>query len=737
MTTLKETKSILAKLLASENITISHQNVKTSYFNLKDRVLVCPIWKEMDGNLYDLLLGHEIAHALYTPAVGWRDAIYKTPDGQVMPPEFKDILNVLEDARIEKKVKRKYPGLSKSFFLAYKNLNELNFFGIKEVEDINELNLIDKINLHCKLGTNVSLQFNSAELEIIQEVESLETWDQVVELAWKLFQMQESSGIKVGEASVETVYIFDPDAEETGEVVIEHGPSKSQSSDDGSSSNSDSKNNEEKPAAPEPEKASLGIILQKQEVAADGGSSSSSSFASSVVGSMTDRSFREKEKQLISDSGEIYILTLPEENLNNIILNNDDVISDLERFIRKQVITRYDILSRDAVKNFNSRNKKVIYNILKEFNLKKAAAEYVRTQISKTGELDMTKLYRYKFVNNIFRKMETHQKGKSHGIVMFVDFSGSMQNIFRNTIEQMLILVSFCRLAQIPFDVYGFSNGYYRSESLHKIKGSHQFESDSSTELFIHNPDFHLKHLISSNLKAKEYKKAFAALAVTCNEYNNPDSSTQFDWTDAGIALYGTPFVETLLASRTIIRKFKEQTKVDIVNVIYLTDGEGNIGTMHYPRHINPDKDTIYFVDKKTQTKVKKSFNQYSEQEALTELVRSATDCKHIGFYLCRVQYMKDILYFISTNNSMPEKERTALQKCIKNNNYFAYPNIGYDKYFYIKSSTSNVQDRDLEIDSVMDIEAITNKFNHYQKSKKNNRVLLSKIAEEIASGLS
>ncbi len=34
-TNLQASKSILAKLLASENITVSHQNVKTAYFDLK------------------------------------------------------------------------------------------------------------------------------------------------------------------------------------------------------------------------------------------------------------------------------------------------------------------------------------------------------------------------------------------------------------------------------------------------------------------------------------------------------------------------------------------------------------------------------------------------------------------------------------------------------------------------------------------------------------------------------
>ena len=70
----KETKSMLAKLLASENITVEHGKYNTASFDVKNRVLRLPIWKEMSGNLYDLLVLHEVGHALFTPEEGMHDA---------------------------------------------------------------------------------------------------------------------------------------------------------------------------------------------------------------------------------------------------------------------------------------------------------------------------------------------------------------------------------------------------------------------------------------------------------------------------------------------------------------------------------------------------------------------------------------------------------------------------------------------------------------------------------------
>ena len=46
--------SMLPKLLAKENITVQHGNYKTAWFDVKDRVLGLPLWKDMGKDVYDL-----------------------------------------------------------------------------------------------------------------------------------------------------------------------------------------------------------------------------------------------------------------------------------------------------------------------------------------------------------------------------------------------------------------------------------------------------------------------------------------------------------------------------------------------------------------------------------------------------------------------------------------------------------------------------------------------------------
>jgi len=71
-----EIKSQLAKLLATENITMQHNpSARTAYFDIRDRLLVLPVWHNISEDLYDMLVVHEVGHALDTPPDAWETGI--------------------------------------------------------------------------------------------------------------------------------------------------------------------------------------------------------------------------------------------------------------------------------------------------------------------------------------------------------------------------------------------------------------------------------------------------------------------------------------------------------------------------------------------------------------------------------------------------------------------------------------------------------------------------------------
>lgn len=175
-----ESKSILAKCLATEDISIVHDpKAPTAAFDVKARTLYLPLWKKMSPDLYDLFIGHEVGHAHETPAEGWHDAVCNDK-------AKKNFLNVVEDVRIERKVKDRYPGLVSSFYKGYKELVDGDFFGIKDL-DINKLPLIDRVNLHYKVGHMMGVVFKEEEKDLVGRINKAETWEDVEKLADELF----------------------------------------------------------------------------------------------------------------------------------------------------------------------------------------------------------------------------------------------------------------------------------------------------------------------------------------------------------------------------------------------------------------------------------------------------------------------------------------------------------------------------------------------------------------------
>jgi len=85
---MSERKSILARLLSNENINVEHGSYETAFFDVKSRVLGLPLWT--DDKVYDLLIGHEVSHALNTPPEEWIESLQK----KLFP---QSVLNVVED----------------------------------------------------------------------------------------------------------------------------------------------------------------------------------------------------------------------------------------------------------------------------------------------------------------------------------------------------------------------------------------------------------------------------------------------------------------------------------------------------------------------------------------------------------------------------------------------------------------------------------------------------------------
>jgi len=183
-------KTMLAKLFARENISVVHSNVKTAMFDTTTRTMYLPYWKNVDLNMYDMLVAHETGHALETPLDGFHE------NNKVYKGLIRQYLNIVEDARIEKLQLRRYPGLKNAFTEAYKSLMDRNFFVLKgelplDKQNLEDRFLGDRINLYFKLGRwgHLNVPFkNDKELDILKRVSLAETFDEVRALAKEIME---------------------------------------------------------------------------------------------------------------------------------------------------------------------------------------------------------------------------------------------------------------------------------------------------------------------------------------------------------------------------------------------------------------------------------------------------------------------------------------------------------------------------------------------------------------------
>jgi len=826
-------KSILAKLMATENIIVEHLNIRTARFNVKDRVLQCPIWKDMDGYLYDLLMGHEVGHALYTPPAGWHEA------GHDRGQKFRNFLNVIEDARIEKLVKRKYPGLKASFVHGYTSLLERDFFGLNKLQGHTEvLNLIDRINIYAKCGSQVVIAFNIEERSLVSEVENTETWNDVVrvtEKIWKYVKEKEQKKPK-NQSELEKLLeelksqgIPQPSDEEDdsdGSSSNEEDDSDGSSSDDDESAadesdetDSDGSSSDEDGSDKSDEKGDTGKKSEddadgksedgESEDDADGESEDDATDNKSGEGdidapksnkggvgsendkseyqppkedpeSLTDQAFRDREDELVDASAKPYVFVeLPECDLKKTIIPNKMIVDyfeqDSQRSMERHVNPygqstplNYNTMAHALLGSFNRRNAKYIALLVKEFEMRKNARQYARQLESKSGELDTRRLSRYRFSNDIFRKVTEVQQGKSHGMIMFVDMSGSMSGVIRNTIEQVLVLTSFCKKIGIPFEVYGFCDAPTRypgkGAAYHEFMDN-KFTPKSASAFSLTNSNFHLNQLISSDLPPLQFKRAMNMLLVfggcypgyrdysVSNETKELEAITHnwtMDYSSCKLQLHGTPLTECLVASKAVINHFRNTTRADIINVVYLTDGDGcasiQFPPMHQSKNMSLHKFNIGIVDPTTKKSVMVTPDRVGEsyQNALTRLITLATGCRHIGFYVGRrqdinrrINEVAQTIRYPSSGGANHEAYTAYKEKAnasLRNDGYYKCAVLGYESYYFMPMATGAIIDDEIDVAAGAAKGAILTAFRKSQNKKHSNRAMCSSFAKEIAA---
>ena len=760
---LKESKSQLAKLMATENVDVQHQKISTAKFDPKNRVLYLPIWKDMDGALYDLLCGHEVGHALFTPADGWHDAVLD----KSKPKNFKNFLNVVEDARIEKKVQRKYPGLRKSFAEAYKGLIKKDFFGLQG-RDPNKLPFIDRLNLFSKSQYTLPINFNEEETKLLEKAKSTESWEEVVKVTNEIYAYSKEEQLEYeDELSFENEYDYD-DSEDDQEQSEDKNENTTQpeggegDTDDDQGSGNASGNSEKGEEEPEEKMVqTLNRDKESEDYISDG------EFEPSC---QTDEVYRQNENSLVDDDCKPRVyLNFPKPNLKNIVTPVKRVQELLTKEFEKQIGSRYfkKDLGDQLLSEFKKKNDKYISLLAKEFEMKKAAKVFAKRKISSTGDLDINKLASYKFDDNIFRKVMMTPKGKSHGLVLLLDYSGSMFENLPGSIEQVLILASFCKKVNIPFTVYNF--GYCERtqatdlgfEYDYNISLPESFEKKLGSVYFA---NVSIREYLNSTMRTSDYnnalknllllKKAWESYKNSGSLYNDRVYVPDFE------NLTNTPLTQAMYVMGYIVPEFKKQNNLDLVNLVVVHDGDADTTNREValddPFSSNKDRpygkylefDNVYVLtDKKN--RYSSTYNIRGEKsmyQIVCDWFKQTTNSKIVGFYLVppTTRYVRDAVarqYVSSKTSSYGHTARylsddeLQIVKQFRKDKLLISKKPGYDDFYLILGGKDlTVQNEEIEVTGKVTSAKLKSAFLKMNKGKQVNRVLVSKFIEKIAA---
>jgi hypothetical protein len=733
-------KDQLAKLLATENVTVQHSvRANTASFDLKNRVLTLPILKYTDEDIVDMMQGHEVGHALYTDEKKWMAALLE--EGV-----HKQILNVVEDARIEKKIKRKYPGIVKNFISGYTTLYTNGFFG-DEANSPTELHLVDRINLHYKLGFTAAIPFDVSEEWAITAIDKIETFEDAVRVT-KMLQM----------AHVESTTMSDHgwgDGEE-----FEFGPNKDgdEESDESAESadGTDEEGEEESGQSPDP------AAFDQDDHAID----DEEEFS-------TEEAFERNKENLQDNKSDEYVyFNLPKAELKSIIVPYKQISKDLTGYIGHHV----DSLQGDFNK-FRRDSQKIINYMVKEFERRKAANEHRRVSIAKTGILDVNKLHSYRFNEDIFLKNTIMPDGKNHGLVMLVDWSASMTHNMDKTLQQILNLVWFCQKVNIPFEVYAFTNAYRgtrisrqlenpgsdddRHQQVREIRRNMKsIFSSNAGDLYMRD-NFNLFQFLSSRMSARELTK-MAKILYTMGvgmQYRyhpsrrfgspviQPDELHEY-------SLSSTPLVEGLMAMVDIIPLFQRTYKLHKTNLMVLTDGDANTGWdgimrynetgLHSGSMDGYGMQSIYqdpYTHKTYLIKDMTKYWTYKYQKQVVFLLRILRDrygINTIGIFLDNASHGKTVKRKLLETHlgwySMNKEAHMKVRQGIKKDGFATIINsAGYNEYYIVPCGSMGISNDGLHgVDENTTKGKLKTAFMKSQKNKFGSRILADRMLSLI-----
>jgi hypothetical protein len=672
------------------------------------------MWKA-SNMVVDLLIAHECGHAIFTDDIDW------TKDYKI-PPQF---VNVVEDARIEKLMKRRYAGLAKTFFNGYKELADDDFFQVKD-DNLETYNLADRANLWFKIGNYIDIPIERGEeTEIINLIADTETFADVLIAAEALYKY-----CKQKQQEETKIQIDNLESQDSG---------SSQQPANELTDQQEGENEQEQPG----ETDSYGGTAEQDQQSTPTNEGGEKDEEPEVK---TMESLEEALKELVNNSGpENVYLELPKLDLKKVIVPNAQIHSNCKESwdsYSENTGYKYEDLFGEVDRQFvefkRSAQKEVNY-LVKEFECRKAADSYARATTARTGVLDCSKLHTYKYNEDLFKKVTTLANGKNHGLVFVLDWSGSMCDVMLDTVKQLFNLVWFCKKVAIPFEVYAFTTEYplvsYDENGKATIRELAYQKKDGLIQV---GEWFSMMNLLTSHVNGKTLEEQMKNIFRLAYSFGR-NCYTRYS-IPLGLSLSGTPLNEALISLHQILPKFQKENKLQKVQCVILTDGEAC--GIKYHREVKRNWEDGPFMGVATIgfgsfLRDRKTGNTYSldcEWHQMTDIfLRNLRDkFADINFIGIRVLEGRDAGNFIRRYCGWYGPDLEKAMSAWRKEKAFTLKKSGYHSYFGL-SATALSQDTEFDVAECASKAQIKSAFVKSLKSKKMNKKILGEFMELVA----
>ena len=719
-----------ARLLATENLSVIRARTRTASFDIKSRILTLPMWKDMTPEIEDMLIGHEVGHALYT------NDDYLVPLKET--PNLHSYMNVLEDVRIEKLIKRKYPGLRKRMNEGYKQLNDRDFFGTKQVQDFDELLLIDKINLYFKAGFQCGVTFTPDEKAFVNRAERTETVDEIIALANDIYAYSKQvAEERKQQQQFEDAEDGDDEDEDDQDIIF---------GDFDIDADDDFKEQNDADDDLKPSKQNKQSALQNDDKSEQGDD----------LESKTERAFQNKLEDLADDSTEYkywkfdtdyykdpvigYKQILNETKAPELWNIEADMIDYRTRNMSEEQRTAFHAAEDSDFVQFKTESIRTVNYLVKEFEMKKSAQMHKRAMVSKIGSLDMKKIYAYKLQDDLFKRVTSLPQGKNHGMVLLVDWSGSMNDVLKDTMKQVINLAMFCNRVQIPYRVFAFTTDYNdrvtETNAEREAYSAWRSERREPNNLIDCADRFHLLEFFNNKMTTSE----FNSMARRILDY-------RFFWND-GYNTSGTPLNEALVYCYDTLGKFIKNNNIEKTTFITLTDGEGgSLNTYSSGRFDDSRTEIVDGVYKRIKIKnfIKDEVTQKTyeigrlsgnQTEMILRMIKDRYNVAVVGFHICQNRG-RDLRGVAQSN--LPDYKGDfytlveSWKKEFRTNGFASVKNTGRDELFLIPQSSTKIQEGELDVNANANAKSIAKNFGKFLNVKKTSRVLLNRFVGLVA----